>query len=255
MSSRGYPFAITIPKWLSSNRGIYHHVRTHQFHTSSGTKAQSTAAALYATVSSPMRVTGAVPKDTEELKHHAKNGKGFLNPWGSYVEQSGPRMMRALLRCVSLCPYLVCLSVLTICRRKFQGKMNSPDTTPPTVPVRPPIFLPTRDTPALRATWLGHACYYIEFPGGLRVLFDPVFTARCSPLTFMGPKRYTEMPCQVQDIPFIDIVVISHSHYDHLSYPTILEIKQRHPNVHFFAPLGNRKWFIKAGVHNVTELD
>ncbi|KAL9075170.1 MAG: hypothetical protein Q9161_001856 [Pseudevernia consocians] len=200
-------------------------------------ESQSTSAVLYATISSPMRSIGAVPKDSKELRHHIKNGKGFLNPWDSYIEQSVPQILRALLW------------------RKFQGKMKSPDTTPPTVPVRTPTFLHTRETPALRATWLGHACYYVEFPGGLRVLFDPVFTARCSPLTFIGPKRYTDMPCQIKDIPFIDAVVISHSHYDHLSHPTILEIKQRHPNVHFFAPLGNKKWFEKVGVHNATELD
>lgn len=133
--------------------------------------------------------------------------------------------------------------------------MKTPDTRPPTVPVRKPTFLPTRKTPALRTTWLGHACHYVEFPSGLRVLFDPVFTERCSPLAWLGPKRYTDAPCQVKDIPFIDVVVISHNHYDHLSYPTILEIKQRHPNAHFFAPLGNKKWFDDAGVSNSTELD
>ena len=218
-------------------------------------ESQSTSALLYATISSPTLSIGAVPKESEELRHHVKNGTGFLNPWDSYIEQSIPQIMRALFWCVSLIYLPSRPSVLTVYRQKLQGKMKTPDTTPPTVPVRTPILLPTRETPALRATWLGHACYYVEFPTGLRVLFDPVFTARCSPLTFIGPKRYTDMPCQIKDLPFIDAVVISHSHYDHLSHPTILEIKQRHPNVHFFAPLGNKRWFEKAGVHNATELD
>jgi len=87
------------------------------------------------------------------------------------------------------------------------------------------------------------------------VLFDPVFTERCSPFSFMGPKRYTEMPCQIKDIPIIDAVIISHNHYDHLSHPTIMEIQHRHPNAHFFAPLGNKPWFDKCGVKNMTELD
>lgn len=130
-----------------------------------------------------------------------------------------------------------------------------PDTTPPTVNVRKPEFLPSRDTTELRATWLGHACYYVEFPGGLRVLFDPVFTHRCSPVSFMGPARYTPPPCDVADIPTIDVVVISHNHYDHLSYPTIMKIAQKHPNVHFFAPLGNKQWFTSIGLENMTELD
>ena len=123
------------------------------------------------------------------------------------------------------------------------------------MPVRKPEFLPSRDTPHLRATWLGHACYYVEFPSGLRVLFDPVFEDRCSPFSWLGPKRYTEMPCAIKDIPVIDAVVISHNHYDHLSYPTVKEISERHPNCHFFAPLGNKAWFTSSGIENMTELD
>lgn len=123
------------------------------------------------------------------------------------------------------------------------------------MPVHKPEFLPSRETPGLRATWLGHACYYVEFPGGLRVLFDPVFEDRCSPFSWLGPKRYTEMPCKIEDLPTIDAVVISHNHYDHLSYPTIKQISRLHPNCHFFAPLGNKQWFADSGIHNVTELD
>lgn len=87
------------------------------------------------------------------------------------------------------------------------------------------------------------------------MLFDPVFDERCSPFTFIGPKRYTPAPCQVEDIPFIDAVVISHNHYDHLSHPTTQKIHKRFPNVHFFAPLGNKKWFTESGINNMTEMD
>ena len=135
------------------------------------------------------------------------------------------------------------------------GKANVPNTSPPTIAVRKPSFLSSRDTHSLRATWLGHACFYVEFPGGCRVLFDPVFTPRCSPLSWLGPKRYTDMPCSITDIPFIDIVVISHNHYDHLSYPTVQEIFRKNPNVQFFVPLGIKQWFVDLGIHNVTELD
>jgi len=55
----------------------------------------------------------------------------------------------------------------------------------------------------------------------------------------------------------VDAVVISHNHYDHLSYPSIKRIREKFPQAHFFAPLGNKKWFVKSGVpeNNVTELD
>lgn len=58
----------------------------------------------------------------------------------------------------------------------------------------------------------------------------------------MGPKRITKMPCDIQDIPAIDIVVISHNHYDHMDYNTIMKLVKFHPNVWFFAPLGNKPW-------------
>ena len=77
-----------------------------------------------------------------------------------------------------------------------------------------------------------------------------------SPFTWLGPKRYTDVPCQIEDIPNIDAVVISHNHYDHMDHPTIMKIKAKHPNVQFFVPLGNKKWFEKSGINEgVTELD
>ncbi|KAJ5818558.1 hypothetical protein N7474_004149 [Penicillium riverlandense] len=188
-----------------------------------------TTAALYAlTVSAAPTKPG--PDDAAQKSHHVPSG--FRNPWDVPIAYS------------------------TLSRsRRFNGKANIPDTTPPTVPVRKPEFLPSRETSKLRATWLGHACYYVEFPSGLRVLFDPVFEDRCSPFSWLGPKRFTEAPCQIKDIPVIDAVVISHNHYDHLSHPTVTEIAKKHPNCHFFAPLGNKAWFHNSGIRSVTELD
>ncbi|KAI4133038.1 MAG: hypothetical protein LQ347_002328 [Umbilicaria vellea] len=199
--------------------------------------SSATAAALYAATISSSAITGAVPEEAKDKRHHLKDDKGFVNPWDSWRDIAGPTIMK------------------TILWRKISGAANKPDTTPPTVPVRKPTFLPSRSTDTLRATWLGHACYFVEFPGGLRVLFDPVFSERCSPFSWMGPKRYTEVPCQIEDIPTIDAVVISHNHYDHMDHPTIMKIKAKHPNVHFFVPLRNKQWFTASGIHEVTELD
>lgn len=87
------------------------------------------------------------------------------------------------------------------------------------------------------------------------MLFDPVFEDRCSPFTWLGPKRYTPRPCDIADIPFVDAVVISHSHYDHLSTGTVAEIRKHHPEAHYFVGLGLEKWFRRAGIDKVTELD
>ncbi|KAK0715955.1 beta-lactamase superfamily domain-containing protein [Lasiosphaeris hirsuta] len=138
----------------------------------------------------------------------------------------------------------------------LRGKLKFPDASPPTVAVRKPTFLSSRRASKdLRATWLGHACYYVEFPSGLRVLFDPVFEDACAPVSFLGPKRFTERPCSISEIPIVDAVVISHSHYDHLSAPSVHEIKKHHPGAHFFVGLGLEKWFRSCGIDKVTELD
>lgn len=199
----------------------------------------SASALLYAASISVPTTPGTRPDDelTQSKAWHTDNGR-FENPWPSWNNQSAWKIMSGLIK------------------RRFTGKANKPDTTPPTVPIREPTFLPDRErSDKIRATWLGHACYYVEFPSGLRVLFDPVFEDRCSPFSWLGPKRYTPMPCQIADIPIIDAVIISHNHYDHLSHPTVSEIAKRHPNVHFFVPLGNKKWFVDSDIHRVTELD
>ena len=96
---------------------------------------------------------------------------------------------------------------------------------------------------------------YLEFPSGLRVLLDPVFEDRCCPSGFPGPKRYTPTPCSLGDLPIVDVVVISHSHYDHLSLPSVKELAHRHPKALFAVPLGLEKWFKSAGIQSVVELD
>lgn len=134
--------------------------------------------------------------------------------------------------------------------------MRMPAPKGETVPIRTPTFLTSRHgSQDLRTTWLGHACHYVEFPSGLRVLFDPVMEDRCSPFTFAGPKRYTRSACGVADLPFLDAVFISHNHYDHLSLPTVQEVKARFPQAHFFVGLGLGGWFRASGVDNVTEMD
>jgi len=116
-----------------------------------------------------------------------------------------------------------------------------------------------------KATWIGHASWMLETTfrtpakRGVRVLCDPVFSERTSPFSFFGPKRYTPTPCAVSELPEIDVVIISHNHYDHLDINTIRELLSLQPNVHILCPLGNKAWFlsINAGLggDQVTELD
>jgi N-acyl-phosphatidylethanolamine-hydrolysing phospholipase D len=131
-------------------------------------------------------------------------------------------------------------------RHRHKHGISGPATRPAPNVVTP-SFASTRSTEdsKFRATWLGHACYYVEFPAGLRVLFDPVFSERCSPVQFTGPKRYTKKPCEIEDLPAVDIVCISHNHYDHTDYNTIMKLQKIQPNVHYFVPLGNKEWLVQ----------
>ncbi|TCV97476.1 L-ascorbate metabolism protein UlaG (beta-lactamase superfamily) [Luteibacter rhizovicinus] len=104
------------------------------------------------------------------------------------------------------------------------------------------------------AWWLGHATVLVR-RGGLHVVTDPVLSRRASPLSFAGPERRTPTPATVADLPRIDVVMLSHNHYDHLDGPTVRALVKRFPDVAFVVPLGLGRWFAQAGIGNVRELD
>ena len=87
----------------------------------------------------------------------------------------------------------------------------------------------------LRAIWLGHASVYLELDG-VRLLIDPMFSERASPVDFVGPKRFYAPPIALVALPKIDAVLISHDHYDHLDMATIQALAAR--GSQFFVPLG-----------------
>jgi len=86
-----------------------------------------------------------------------------------------------------------------------------------------------------RATWIGHASTLIEIDGR-RVVTDPIWSQRCSPSTWVGPKRFHPPPLSLSELPFIDIAVISHDHFDHLDMATVEALAAR--GTKFVVPLG-----------------
>ena len=106
----------------------------------------------------------------------------------------------------------------------------------------------------LRATWLGHSTVLIEIDG-LRVLTDPVWGPRASPSRLAGPKRFQPVPIALKAMPPIDLVVLSHDHYDHLDYPTIRELAPM--DVPFVTSLGVGAHLEAFGIapERITELD
>ena len=87
----------------------------------------------------------------------------------------------------------------------------------------------------LRVTWLGHSSSLVQL-GEQNVLIDPVMGGRSSPVSFAGPKRFSEVALSSENIPEIDVLFISHDHYDHLDYDVIRAVD--HKVSHYVVPLG-----------------
>jgi L-ascorbate metabolism protein UlaG (beta-lactamase superfamily) len=119
--------------------------------------------------------------------------------------------------------------------RQFSGsEMREPPAPLPVLAVDKAALAAPPTATGLRAFWIGHASVYIEIDG-LRLLLDPVFAERASPLP-VGPTRFHPPPIALADLPPIDAVLISHDHYDHLDMDTVRHLATR--GTRFFVPLG-----------------
>ncbi|QDL56618.1 MBL fold metallo-hydrolase [Rhodoferax aquaticus] len=111
-------------------------------------------------------------------------------------------------------------------------------------------------TPAI--TWIGHASVLVQ-AGGLNVLTDPIFSERASPVQLFGPKRVVPPGVALDDLPPIDVVVISHNHYDHLDRSSVAALfakaQAQNRMTTFLVPLGQKTWFESVGISSVVELD
>ncbi|AZP81994.1 hypothetical protein CDQ89_15885 [Mycobacterium avium subsp. paratuberculosis] len=127
---------------------------------------------------------------------------------------------------------------------------------------RPPAAIPLAspgvvdaDPSRLAVSWFGHSTALLEIDG-YRVLTDPVWSERCSPSDIVGPQRLHPPPIQLEGLPAVDAVVISHDHYDHLDIDTVraLARTQRAP---FFVPLGVGAHLRRRGIpeQRIVELD
>ena len=134
------------------------------------------------------------------------------------------------------------------------GTDRVPEQPLPTVRVDPGVIgsAPGGD---LHVTWLGHSTALIEIDGKV-LLTDPVFEGQPSPVSFFGPTVFIDpLPLERADLPPVDVVVITHDHYDHLDHTTIVELARKVPR--FFVPLGVgahlERWGVPADA--IVELD
>ena len=111
------------------------------------------------------------------------------------------------------------------------------------------------DLSKAHATWIGHATMYLQI-GGLYFITDPMFSDRCSPSQLVGPKRFVRPPAEIEDLD-IDVVLLSHTHYDHLDYNSAMRISNKvKKSALWLVPLGVKAILADWGiVDNVVEMD
>jgi N-acyl-phosphatidylethanolamine-hydrolysing phospholipase D len=102
-------------------------------------------------------------------------------------------------------------------------------------------------------TWLGHAAFLLDL-AGKTILIDPFLSDYASPIQGVGPRRYAPPGLPVELLPPIDVLIVSHNHYDHLDARTIEALPSKH-RIQVVVPLGLGRFFRARGFHRVTELD
>jgi L-ascorbate metabolism protein UlaG (beta-lactamase superfamily) len=103
-------------------------------------------------------------------------------------------------------------------------------------------------------TFINHSTVLLQLDGW-NILTDPIWSERASPLSWMGPKRVSQPGIMFEDLPPIDIVLLSHNHYDHMDIATLRRISNEHQAA-FFVPKGNQAYLKSKGIATkVTELD
>lgn len=182
----------------------------------------------------------SLPPSSDKSHHKGDPPTGFRNPWPSFPSHHAgiPDLLK--LRFGNKPPYI-----------------PVPTNRSELVQVLKPDFSPPPDDSSFKVTWIGHASFLVQCvvpgePRTLNILLDPVFSERTSPFTFFGPKRYTPTPCTIEDllqaVP-IDVVCISHNHYDHADTSTLRTIHQhRGDEVIFCVGLGNSRWLYPLGI-------
>ncbi len=108
----------------------------------------------------------------------------------------------------------------------MRGRSRGPSTWPDHVPVTPSRPAASIAGEAMRVTWIGHASVLVQTEG-LNILIDPVWAERASPVSFAGPKRVREPGIRFRDLPKIDLVLISHDHYDHMDTAILQRLWRR----------------------------
>ncbi|MBD2835635.1 MBL fold metallo-hydrolase [Pseudomonas sp. JM0905a] len=118
-----------------------------------------------------------------------------------------------------------------------------------------PPEVPTRvEGDELRITYINHATLLIQHRG-VNIVTDPVWSQRVSPFSFVGPRRHHPPGLELDQLPPIDLILVSHNHYDHLDLESLRGLAERFPLARVVSGLGNAMLIRETGFKNVVELD
>jgi N-acyl-phosphatidylethanolamine-hydrolysing phospholipase D len=158
-------------------------------------------------------------------EHHSPNG-GFRNPpsWKSHVEHTASSF--------------------------FTEALPEWDRTTkfPTLPTQPVTWdLVRNPTAVLQALFIGHATFFVQICG-IHVVTDPFFSERASPFQWSGPLRYSKPACSIEELPRIDVILLSHNHYDHLDNGSVTRLLSKADSD--ATPL---TWCVPLGLDSILE--
>jgi len=167
----------------------------------------------------------------ERPLHHGADGR-FRNPW----PDSEPRGFADVLRWTL--------------QRRAQPRAPSPPRG--SLPVARPDLSATPDNSS--ATWIGHSTVLLQV-AGRTILTDPMWSERAFPVQWMGPRRIMPPAVALNALPKLDLILVSHSHYDHLDKTSVRALARLQPNAEWVTPLRLGKYLRQFGAPRVTEID
>jgi len=167
--------------------------------------------------------------------HPVRPNEPFRNPW----PDSEPHGLGDLLRWA----------------RERRSRPRVPMPPRGSVPVAvPAVAYPRARTAERRVTWIGHSTVLLQL-GGVNLITDPVFSQRAFPVQWMGPRRVMDPGLALDRLPPLDLVLLSHNHYDHLDRPAVKRIAQDHPGATWVVPLALAGYVRGWGAREIVELD
>jgi L-ascorbate metabolism protein UlaG (beta-lactamase superfamily) len=136
-------------------------------------------------------------------------------------------------------------------RRWRRERQKQPWPTRVEDPPRPPP--PRAAADRIAVTFIGHSTFLVQL-GGICILTDPIWSERCSPVSFAGPRRARRPGQSLDALPAVDLLLVSHNHYDHMDLPTLRQVRKRWspPTI---TGLDNARHLAKAGIRGAVELD